>query len=344
MSQSDDLGLDGGNHTTSNSTKSSYSMLIWCQYTSLPYEEGAAYRMNVFFTGFANSLFGTSAILLNALLLTVFIRNRSLVKGSNIILFGLCLADFMSSLIVQLPMSAVMFTIFTRGDEHMNCILLTLSAISGYVFVGISLMTVSFVSLERFVSIFYPYVHARTFTTTTMISGSVSIWVFMIALILYCFFSRARVIFFIFQCVVIFLTYIWTIIVYFKILKQVRKITKEEADLTRRLQQKEADHELKANKVVRFVILSLLTCYLPQVIYAVALLFDGSKRITNNYLQFWAFTLGLVSCSLNPLVYCYCNTEIRKNVYELIGMMRRKTDCSSETIRPSTNHTVNNNL
>lgn len=333
------------NDTLDNGTQSSLpsSLYIWCEYTSLPYETSTFYKINVMFVGIANCVFGMSAILLNALLLTVFVRNHNLAKGSNIILFGLCMADFISGVIVQLPMSAVMFMIFGYGNTNIDCVLMTLSAISGYIFVGISLMTVSFVSFERFISIFYPYVYVKTFTASTMVLGSVSIWVFMVGFILYCYITLDRVTFFIFQGACISLTYIWTIIVYFKILKQVRKITKEEANLTRRLQQKEADHELKANRIVRFVILSLLTCYLPQVVFALFQLTGVQIRIVYNYIQFWAFTFGMINCSLNPLVYCYCNSEIRKKVYELIGLLRKKAECSSETVRPTPNPTVENN-
>ena len=341
----DTTGFDQKNETFNNNSSSSSSRLIWCYYTSLPYETQPAFRINVLFAGIVNCLFGITAILLNALVLTAFIRNRGLVKGSNIILCGLCIADFISGLLVQLPLSAVMFLIFTHGHNNIDCVLLTFSSISGYIFVGISLLTVSFVSLERFISIFYPYVYARTFTKNTMVAGSISIWVCMIIFNLYCFLSLLRLIFFIVQTALIVLTYIWTIIVYFKILKQVRKITKEEADLSRRFHKKEAaEHELKANRIVRFVILSLLACYSLQVIVALLVSLEGSIRIIENYIQFWAFTFGLVNCSLNPLVYCYCNSEIRKKVYELIGLLRKTAECSSETARPSPNPAADNNL
>ena len=323
---------------------SSHLPVIWCFYTSLPYEAVLSFRVNVLLAGITNCIFGVAAIILNTLLLTVFIRNRRLLKGSNTILFGLCLADFISGILVQLPLSAVLFIIFTNGKNNMDCVLLTLSSISGYIFVGVSLMTVSFVSLERFISIFYPYIYTRTFTKETMIAGSVSIWVFMIVFNLYCFLSLARMIFFVVQSALIFLTYIWTIIVYFKILKQVRKITKEEADLSRRLHKREAEHELKANRIVRFVILSLLACYSLQVVVALLTSLNGTTRISQNYIQFWAFTFGLVNCSLNPLAYCYCNSEIRKKVQELIGLLKTNSDCPNETVRPSPNPTTGNNL
>ena len=323
---------------------SSQSALIWCYYTSLPYEAVVAYKINVLLAGVTNCVFGVAAILLNSLVLTAFIRNRVLLKGSNMILFGLCIADLISGMLVQLPLSAVLFIIFTNGKNNMDCVLLTLSSISGYIFVGISLLTVSFVSLERFISIFYPYIYTRTFTKNTMIAGSVSIWVFMLAFNLYCFLSLARMTFFIVQSALISFTYIWTIIVYFKILKQVRKITKEEADLSRRLHKKEAEHELKANRIVRFVILSLLACYSLQVIVALLSSLEGSIRVIQNYILFWAFTFGLVNCSLNPLVYCYCNSEIRKKVQELIGLLKRNAECPSETVRPSPNPNAMKNL
>lgn len=340
---SDDIS-SGKNQSFGNGSGSSSPMLIWCVYTSLPYEAAIAFRINVLLAGITNCVFGVAAIVLNALLLTAFIRNRGLIKGSNIILFGLCIADFISGILVQLPLSAVLFIIFANGNNNMDCVLLTLSSISGYIFVGISLMTVSFVSLERFISIFYPYIYTRTFTKNTMIAGSVSIWVFMLAFNLYCFLSLARMMFFIVQSVLISFTYIWTIIVYFKILKQVRKITKEEADLSRRLHKREAEHELKANRIVRFVILSLLACYSLQVIVALLTSVKGSIRVIQNYILFWAFTFGLVNCSLNPLVYCYCNSEIRKKVQELIGLLKRTSECSSETVRPSPNPATGNNL
>ena len=331
------MEMDSDAHYMGNDTKMTSALRVWCVYTSLGYEKSRIFKINLLTVAVMNSIFAVSAIILNALVLTAFLRNRNILKGSNIILFGLCIADFVSGVIVQVPISVVLFMVFVHGNEGMNCILLTFASISGYIFVGISLLTVSFVSLERFISIFYPYVYERVFTKNTMVFGSVLIWSAMIVLNLYCFFAQERMAFYVVQSAVISLTYVWTIIVYFKILKQVRKITKAEAELTRRFQKKEAERELKANRIVRFVILSLLTCYSLQVVVAMFQSLGGNIRVIDNYVYFWSFTFGIVNCSLNPLIYCYCNSEIRKKVYELIRFAKRGIETSSETFRPTHN-------
>ena len=323
------------NQSIENSTSNWYKDKVWCKYTSLGYESTDAYRINLFILATFNSIFALTAIVLNSLVITAFLRNKNILNGSNIILFGLSLADALSGLIGQTSLSAVLFTVFLNGKENFNCVLLTVASLSGYILVGISFLTVSFVSLERFVSIFYPYLHERIFTKTKMILGSAFIWTFTITFQLYCFLAKEKMMFFIVQSVAILLTYIWTLIVYFKILKQVRMIAKEEADLQRRLHKKEEERELKANRIVSFVIISLLVCYILQVVVSFVTAFAHQIRVIDSYITFWAYTFGIINCSLNPLVYCYCNSEIRVKVYQLIRVSTRANDVPSETVRPS---------
>lgn len=323
------------NQSIGNGPSNWYKDKVWCKYTSLGYEPTGAYRINILFLAILNSVFALTAIVLNSFVITAFLRNRTILNGANIILFGLCLADVLSGLIGQTSLSAVLFFVFTNGKEDFDCVLLTIASLSGNILVGISFLTVSFVSLERLISIFYPYLHERVFTKAKMILGSVLIWIFTIAFQLYCFLAKEKIMFFVVQSITISLAYIWTLIVYFKILKQVRVIAKEEADLQRRLHKKEEESELKANRIVSFVIISLLVCYILQVVVSFVTAFSHRIRVIDNYIAFWAYTFGIINCSLNPLVYCYCNSEIRMKVYELIGVSTRGNAVSSETVRPT---------
>ena len=295
---------------------------IICRYVSLYYEDSVPFTRNLLTIGITNAIFTVASVCLNFLVLIAFIKGRSSLGISCKILFGLCVADLLTGLLVQPSFTVIFFRVHVAGDKEFPCELLIVSSIIAYILVGVSLLTISFVSLERYLAIFRPFLHQRLFTKRFTIVVCMIIWLFCSTVNLFCFLMGFQMIFFVLNAVIIAVSYAWNSLIYFRILRKVRQIAAEETSLQNRFDIKVADRhtESKANRTVGFVILSLLICYSAQVVVAMSKLIFGRNRIMNNYVEYWAYTLGLTNGTLNPVVYCYFNSEIRNEVLKLIGL------------------------
>ncbi|XP_057306495.1 histamine H2 receptor-like [Hydractinia symbiolongicarpus] len=298
-----------------------YYGIIQCPSVGLYYSETSSYQYNLLAVGLFNIFFSIPTFIFNFLILLTFIKQTNLRKLGNTILISLSLCDLLSGMIAQPVLVSLIAILLTKKPTEIPCDLVTSSSVLGYTLACISLLTVSFISLERYLAIFHPFLYERSVTKRWLYTGCASIWVVSIvmmpALLLV---KILHVYFFWVNAILITFTYVWNTFIYVRITTRANELRREQRTLQSRFGAPKAPgcNQSKATKVAGSIILALLLCYLPQVAVSVWQLIKKS-RFLYEYCEYWTMTFGLLNPGLNPIFYCYYNSQIRKELFLLLG-------------------------
>jgi len=296
-----------------------------CDYAHMGYEDSYVFKINVFIVAIVNIVIVTPTIGFNAVIIATFVRKPSLRRQGNKLLLSLSIADLLSGILAQPPLMSAMMMLNTRKPKDIPCPVVIWTGWAGYTIACVSLLTVSFISLERYMAIFHPYSYDRMVTCKCIVFCIAAVWLFSSVVISTLFFITEPICMDIFQwtnVVIIGFSYLWNIYVYFCITKQVFKIHRETTRMQKRFKlespRKHAS-DSKGTKVAGSIIMALLLCYLPQVVISLYRSVKPRSPIIQNYIEYWAMTFGLSNAMMNPIFYCYYNTEIRREVYKIFG-------------------------
>lgn len=297
-----------------------------CTYASLWVSNATAFGINATTVGVINVTFAVPTIVLNLLVLNAFLRKKKLRKSSNIILLSLSLTDVLSGIFIQ-PLFAI--SVFNTLDYYPTeirypCWLVKGSGIGGYILACISLATISFISLERYIAIFHPYLYSRKVSSKVIVRTCIALWVIPTIVVLTIFLTEGHDLFFWINGIFIGFIYVWNISIYIRISRQVYRVRRELVRLHSRFStEKTLASQSKVTQVAGSIIVALLLCYLPQIV-ASLLRIILRHRYLLEYVEYWTVTLALISPCLNPLFYCYYNSEIRKEVFFVLKYVQKE--------------------
>ncbi|XP_066924743.1 beta-1 adrenergic receptor-like [Clytia hemisphaerica] len=294
---------------------------------TLVYVDSQAFTINSIVVAIFNLVVAVPTIMLNILVIVAMSRKASLRKLSNKILTNLAISDLLSGLMVQPSISAILIIANSQTPLDVPCQLVIFTSVAGYTLACVSLLTVSFVSFERYVAIFYPFFYNRRISSRLLLIVCASIWIVSFVAIFSMYFTNQHALFFWTNLVVITFTYLWNIYVYIQIMRQVNKIHR---DMQQRLKvlgtEKNVKNNSKSMRLAAVVILNLLSCYLPQIILSIWRSIPSYPLFVDGYLEYWSMTIGPFASCLNPLVYCYYDPEIKREVCSIVTRSRRKQD------------------
>ena len=307
-----------------------------CNYATLVFVNENAFRINTTVVAIFNLFASLPTIVLNSLVLMAMYKKSSLCKCNNKILSSLALSDFLSGLLVQTTISAILLISNVKTPLDVPCTLLVFTSCVGYILACVSLLTVSLVSWERYTAIFHPYLYNRHVSSRFLFVMCTFVWSISIAVIFLLYFLGKHEAFFWTNAVLITFSYVWNIYVYIQIMRQVNKIQKEMQKRSERLgagKNTAANHS-KGMRLAASVILILLTSYFPQIILSIWRMMPDYPLFVDGYLEYWSMTIGPFASCLNPWVYCYYNSEIRKEVLKILfaclPVQRRNTKNKDE--------------
>ena len=317
-----------------------YRSLLGCNNIGTYFDNSTSFRINILIVGILDMLSAIQTIVFNGVIVTVFLRKKRLMSGSNKLLFSLSISDLISGLFVQPFLAISMFVSISRGASNIPCVPLKISGVVGTTVACVSLLTVSLISLERFVAIFHPFIHLRLITSRMLTLTCIGLWVTCtVAVTIFLSSRNFFIAFFWTNAILIGFTYVFNTYIYVRISRQVHKIRKEMTQLKLRLAKiagvnpyTQSESNSKATQIAASIIMALLFCYLPQVILSLTNVLTTHITFVNVYLEHWAMTFALFSSGLNPIFYYYYNTEIRREVCSLLRISRGQVDCHNETL------------
>lgn len=257
----------------------------------------------------------------NGLILNTLCKNRHYRSPPNLILAGLATTDFLVGIAV-FPLNASI-----RIQEIFNihtCILKRTFAFAGYMLCGFSAMTVSLVSIDRYLATTFP-LRYKTWELTTVYGISLllswSMWLLLLVLMIF------RVISFeVLHGATFFLVVLVILITafcYMKICRILKKRNNSVADIFIARRRRIVDERRNACTVA-IIVAAFLLLYLPKFASLVSTYMTSREFAVFYHSTRWADFLLLCNSMINPFIYVYRNPMFRQDAADTVrGFLSR---------------------
>ena len=276
-----------------------------------------------------NILLTPVAVILNGLTLYTIYRCRRLHTVSNYILCSLALNDLLSGCITQ-PLFAALILNMTHCGAR--CHLYVISTMCGYFLSSISFLSLFLISMDRYLSIFYPYTYQKiTANKSAAIRVIGATWIFCLVVVVASWFTPQLAIHTYMATVLIPVIFLWSFFVHTRTLCLVRRINREVVALRRITRNargsitNDNDHgqmTSRATKVAAMILIAMFVTYIPHNIFAVMRNYVQLTEFEHDVFL-WAVTLVLLNSTLNPLIYCWQLKELRNKILATICCLKQ---------------------
>ena len=261
----------------------------------------------------------------NALVLATILRTPSLRSvPSTIFLCSLAITDFLVGLVVQ-PVYIASELQYSAGGP-----LSKVEALISTSLCGVSLATITAISVDRLLALHYHMTYPNLMTTKRAMYASASLWFLSVLLACLRVAWKSEVLF-IFEGVYITICFVLSSASYIKIYfivrhHQIQIHAHQQAVNSFNISVNIPDSNnmiiSKKRALKTFVyFICMIFCYLPFLSYS---LLRATSVI--GYEENWSFaeTVVFLNSSVNPFLYCWCNREIRTSTVRLVRKMMCK--------------------
>ena len=290
-----------------------------------------------------NIFLAIAATLGNALMLVALRKENTLHPPSKLMYQCLTVTDLCVGVLAQ-PLFVTQLMSAHHQRLQLCFTVLGINDVTGAIFSGISLLTLTALSVERLVALslameYRPVGQVITLKRTRIVVTF--IWIFNISTNilrnLWSYFLISRVI-----SVVIYSSLAISAISYLKIYLTLRRHSKAMQDIVRQGQPNGGENPpniaryRKTVSTALCVQLTMIACYLP---YAVVVAMVRQSPSLNIVVRL-TITLVFLNSSLNPILYCWKINGVRQAVKDIIGQLR---NLSGSDMQSSRNIAVNRN-
>ncbi|XP_031560823.1 cannabinoid receptor 1-like [Actinia tenebrosa] len=317
---------------------------------------GSVYTAHII-TLVANSLTAPTAIFGNLLVLIAVLRTKSLYSPSIVLLCCLALSDLMVGLVAQPCFVAHKIGELT-DNINIYCITRVVSETAGFVTVGVSTLTLTAISVERYLALKLHLRYREVITCKKVLVVAISFWLIVLLLWGVRFVAHNKT----FDAVVVLLLLMalgLTLGCYYQIFKTVRRHENEikcqtttqnesisgttsgqrENRIVRNsscAQPPETEARKSRRRMLRYkkstsamvyILGVFIVCYVPILIVNISIIIRGytkSEKIAYVYTS----TILLMNSSVNPIIYCWRISDIRRAVKSTINKLVRVYDVS----------------
>ena len=262
-----------------------------------------------------------TSIIGNTLVLVAILRTPSLRSPSLTLLCSLAVSDFLVGIVVQ-PLYIA--TEITKVRVYPT---LRISEIIQFSLCGVSLCTITTISLDRFAALHYHMRYAAIVTVRRVVYMLITMWIVVFTLSGFYFWNK--IIFFAGVCVAICVCLLISSFSYIRIFRIVQKhqlrIHFQQQAIQRSDESKFNMVRLKRSSINSFIFyFFIILCYLPMLISLT--LFTISR---DDWTTIWNFadTVLFMNSSINPFLYCWRLRELRAAVAKTARqVLCRKTE------------------
>ena len=256
------------------------------------------------------------AIFLNVSAMIVLKRIQDIPGGNKVTLFNLSLADFLSGILSQ-----VLWIVFMTGQllGHQICPLANATTFCGLMLYIVSFSTLVLASIERYICIFYPFLHARITDTRIFLYIIICIWFTgLLNSILYIFPVMKTAVTGCFALInsigCFIMAYIYARVCH--LAYKVRKEIKDQAASVGNQQTERQDRkERRSVRMIAVVVSVSLLVYFPYGICLYIGTFTDTIIEAKVFDIIW--TLALTNSFLDPICYFMFNKTLRKKMIAL---------------------------
>ena len=261
------------------------------------------------------------SIIGNALLLVAIMRTPSIRSPSVIFLCSLAVSDLLVGLVVQPAYIA-------------EQIVRTVSALQeavramGFAGCGVSLWTMTAITVDRFLALHYHLQYPNLMTTSRAIYTIITIWCIITlfsfsilwSLSIYYFFATFCITICLLVCLVCFIK-IYRIARRHQLQIHVQQQVVENSTDTHKQQIRQST---KSAKNIFIYFLTMILCYSP---FSIVVIISGFTSLDLQVIRTFPVTVAFMNSSINPFLYCWRMTELRTAVLKTAKLFScRQTD------------------
>lgn len=252
-----------------------------------------------------------TAILENTLILVVLHKDSSLHPPSKLLIFSIVSTDLFAG-IVREPLAVVVWTSMI-SERWKICRYAFISlVVSGSIFGCMSFLTVTAVSVDRFLALSLGFRYRQVVTIKRSYTIVTLFWIAsIVSSVMY---LQYNVVTFRYTNIFAALCLIITVIAYTKIFLTLRKRQShvQDAGQTNQVRQASKTRYTRSLTTALWLLLALAVCYLPQSV--MLLLVTQSQTVFSSFVlvgQQITMTLVFLNSSLNPILYCWRMRRVR---------------------------------
>ena len=275
-----------------------------------------------------NVLLAIVAILANIMVFNAIRHSTSIRLPSKLLLCSLVLTDLGVGLVVQ-PQFATFLITKIKESLGISCFFIKSSALTGHTLACVSLLTMTAISLDRYIALFFHLKYHEIVTTRRVCGALAIIWLFSGFYAATRFWNKilpASI-----SITSIFVCFVVMSVSYIKIYRGLRQQHGLQVQDQAQVQDQQqtgntldlAKYRRSASSMLWIYGLFIL-CYLPFFCVHFLTSFSQHNVLFDCILEFSETCVHLNSC-LNPFVYCFRLPEIRAEVRQTLRKMCRQS-------------------
>lgn len=288
------------------------------------YNEVMARHTSNLITASINALCSPIAVLANLLVVFVIARSTTLHTPSNVLLASLAFSDLMVGLVVQ-P-CYVVFRLQENISHFVPCMLRIVYSESFWVCYGVSFLTLSAISFERYTALRLHLRYKELVTTQRVLKVAVGIWMLDISLTFMEWIAQSK---HLRNChaALLLLCLLVTFGTHIKIFWVLRRHQRQINSINR-MSSKRRNFQRQTRLAVNvsYIVVIYITCNIP-VLCVMAYLFAGGHFNSFNVFS-WTETIAFLNSLMNPVICCWRNRGIRRAVFSVLA----KVVCLNKTL------------
>ena len=303
----------------SSSTVTEEMNVINCSFqTVIRFPHTMSARVTVVSTCIISALGLITGVSCNTLFLLAFSRTREIHTFANLFLVSMSCTDLLVGVVVE-PLYITRQSLALSGIDDCGVWIAYLTM--ALFCTGASFLNLTLISCERYVAIFSSLNYMRLVTKSRVLSIIGGVWLVWVTLTCVRFAGIPNRIVYLICFAVIGSCYAITAFVYFFIFREARRhhrrIVTEQQNVDPLASS--VARETKLAKTMAYIFGALLICYTPGMVILLTRTIKGdSPELLYNFYP-WAENLIFLNSSLNPMIYCWRNREIRRAVFRVIN-------------------------
>ena len=285
------------------------------------------YKYNWIIVASLNLVMAPFAGILNLLVFSVILKERSLQSISNIILANLCLTDMITGFVCQ-PMFAAVMLMSRYG--LVCCSFFIVAVVIGYSVGTVSYLTLLAIWTDRYFAIFHPFRYIEFASKRLVVKLLVGLWIASILLVCLSLLTKEFLLHSIGTLIVVPTSFGWSFYVQLKTVLVVKRLGHQVTTIENDISDAVVDNsDSRATKVAMTVLIALFVCSVPQCAINIwAYFFKRTDELSAAFS--WSTTLLLLNSNCNPIIYCLWMKEIREKVLKLARCLTKDHTTISE--------------
>ena len=252
---------------------------------------------------------------LNVSLIIALLKSNVKTDLSYMFLLNLAVTDLLAAVVIM-PTLFVTFNFIANSQSP--CILVKFIYPVAYILGLASFVTVLFMSIERYIKIFHPFVYNARATPRKTAIAIMFAWFYSAIPVLQLEFEAETNL----TNWLIFVSFLVgapvNIYCYFRIIWRARSIRRQIATEAARFgRTRTSEGEKNVAKIGGLILISMTVCYIPIVVFNVLATHEIYSS-EDNIFYCWGYALSQLNCFLNPVISCIFNPPVKKKVLEIL--------------------------